>query len=253
MSRNNQILNVSRRNLIKYGGGFLGTGLAATILGSNLSKPEASLAQNKSTKDVAPAQNSPAKNMTPDEALQVLIEGNQRFFEQKPQRPHQDIARLTEIAESQAPFAAILSCADSRVPFEIIFDQGLGDLFVCRVAGNVASSEEIGNLEFGSMILGAKLIMVLGHARCGAVQATIQGGRFPGQIASVIDDIKVGVERAQREPGTNKLEMAIKANVKYQVEQLNQSAILGDLVDKGQLKIVGAYYDLDTGKVTILT
>jgi carbonic anhydrase len=242
MNVNKNNFNVSRRNLIKYGGGFLGTGLAATVLGSNVAKPEASFAQN-----------SPAKNMTPDEALKLLMEGNKRFIDNKRQHPRQDIARLTEVSESQAPFAAILGCADSRVPSEIIFDQGLGDLFVCRVAGNVASSEEIGSLEFGTMILGAKLIMVLGHARCGAVQATIQGGRFPGQIASVIDDIKVGVERAQRESGTNKLEMAIKANVKYQVEQLNQSALMGDLIDKGQLKIVAAYYDLSTGQVTLLS
>jgi carbonic anhydrase len=242
MNGKKQNLNVSRRHLIKYGGGFIGTGLTAAVLGSNLVKPEATVAQNK-----------PAKDMTPDEALQVLMEGNQRFLDNKRQLPNQDFARLTEVAESQAPFAAILGCADSRVPSEIIFDQGLGDLFVCRVAGNVASSEEIGSLEFGTMILGAKLILVLGHARCGAVQAAIQGGRFSGQIASIIDDIKVGVERAERQPGSNKLETAIKANVLYQVEQLNQSAIIGDLVDKGQLKIVGAYYDLSTGKVTLLS
>lgn len=243
-NENNKLSYLSRRHLIKYGGGFLGTGLAATVLGSNLNHPESVVAQN------IVAQN---KDVTPDVALQKLMEGNARFVEQKHQRPNQDLARLTEVAESQAPYAAILGCADSRVPSEIVFDQGVGDLFVCRVAGNVASSEEIGSLEFGTMILGAKLIMVLGHARCGAVQATIQGGRFPGQIASIIDDIKVGVERAQREPGTNKLEMAIKANIRYQVEQLNQSAIIGDLVDKGQLKIVGAYYDLSDGKVTILS
>jgi len=242
MNGKKQNLNVSRRNLIKYGSGFLGTGLTAAVLGSNLVKPEATVAQKK-----------PAKDMTPDEALQVLMEGNQRFLDNKRQLPNQDFARLTEVAESQAPFAAILGCADSRVTSEIIFDQGLGDLFVCRVAGNIASSEEIGSLEFGTLVLGAKLIMVLGHERCGAVKATIEGGRLPGQIASLIDDIKVGVERAERQPGTNKLETAIKANVLYQVEVLNQSAVLGDLVDKGQLKIVGGYYDLDEGRVTILS
>jgi carbonic anhydrase len=242
MNGKKQNLNVSRRHLIKYGGGFIGTGLTAAVLGSNLVKPEATVAQNK-----------PAKDMTPDEALQVLMEGNQRFLDNKRQLPNQDFARLTEVAESQAPFAAILGCADSRVTSEIIFDQGLGDLFVCRVAGNIASSEEIGSLEFGTLVLGAKLIMVLGHERCGAVKATIEGGRLPGQIASLIDDIKVGVERAERQPGTNKLETAIKANVLYQVEVLNQSAVLGDLVDKGQLKIVGGYYDLDEGRVTILS
>jgi carbonic anhydrase len=244
MNGNNKLNYLSRRHLIKYGGGFLGTGLAATVLGSNLNHPESVVAQN------IVAQN---KDITPDMALQKLMEGNERFVNQKSQNPNQDLARITEVAESQAPFAAILGCADSRVPSEIIFDQGLGDLFVCRIAGNVAATEEIGSLEFGTMILGAKLIMVLGHARCGAVQATIQGGRFPGQIASLIDDIKVGVERAQRQPGTNKLEMAIKANIMYQIEQLNQSAILGELIDKGQLKLVGAYYDLSNGKVMLLS
>lgn len=244
MNGNQQKLNLSRRNLIRYGGGFLGTGLAATVLGSNLKNPESVVAQT------TVAQN---KDVTPDAALQKLMEGNARFVEQKSQRPNQDMARLTEVAESQAPYAAILGCADSRVPSEIIFDQGLGDLFVCRVAGNIATSEEIGSLEFGTMVLGAKVILVLGHARCGAVKATIEGGRFPGQIGSLIDDIKVGAERAERQTGTNKLDMAIKANVLYQVELLNQSAVLGDLIDKGQLKIVGGYYDLDTGKVTILS
>lgn len=244
MNAENNSINLSRRNLIRYGGSLVGTGLAATVLGRNLTQSQPVLAQT------LVAQN---KDITPDEALQQLIEGNQRFSQQKRQNPNQTLERLTEVAESQAPFAAILGCADSRVPSEIIFDRGLGDLFVCRVAGNIATSEEIGSLEFGTMVLGAKVILVLGHERCGAVKATIEGGRFPGQIASLIDDIKVGVERAEREPGTNKLETAIKANVMYQVEMLNQSAVLGELIDKGQLKIVGGYYDLDEGRVTIIT
>lgn len=240
-----QKINLSRRNLIKYGGGFLGTGLMATVLGSNLAKPESVVAETKII-----AQN---KDVTPDDALKRLVEGNDRFAQQKRINPNQAKERLIEVSESQAPFAAILGCADSRVPAEIVFDQGLGDLFVCRVAGNIATSEEIGSLEFGTMILGAKVLMVLGHKRCGAVKATIEGGRFPGQIGSLIDDIKVGVERAEKAPGTNKLETAIQANVLYQVELLNQSTVLGDLIDKGLLKVVGAYYDLDTGKVSILT
>jgi carbonic anhydrase len=244
MNGNNQNINLSRRQIVKYGGGFLGTGLAASILGANLQSPKSVAAQKIVVQN---------KDITPDLALQKLMEGNDRFVNQKRQNPNQDIARLTEVAESQAPFAAILGCADSRVPSEIVFDQGVGDLFVCRIAGNIATSEEIGSLEFGTMVLGAKLIMILGHARCGAVKATIEGGRFPGQIGSLIDDIKVGAERAARQTGTNKLDMAIKANVLYQVELLNQSAVLGDLIDKNQLKIVGGYYDLDNGKVTLLS
>lgn len=237
---------VSRRNLLKYGGGFLGTGALVAAISSNLSMPEEVTAQD----NLLIAQN---KNITPEEALKKLIDGNNRFIEQKRKNPNQTQERLTEVAESQAPFAAILGCADSRVPSEIVFDQGLGDLFVCRVAGNIATSEQIGSLEFGTMVLGAKVIMVMGHSRCGAVKATIEGGRFPGQIGSLVNNIKVGAERAERQPGKNKLESAIKANVMYQVELLNQSSVIGDLIDKKQLKIVGAYYDLDTGKVSVIS
>lgn len=236
--------DLSRRQLIRYGGGFIGTGLAATVLGSQLSKANAN--DTRLVPDTFLAQN---KDITPDQALAKLMEGNQRFVNKKRLNPNQDTIRLTEVAESQAPFAAILGCADSRVPAEIVFDQGLGDLFVCRVAGNIATSEEIGSLEFGTMVLGAKAIVVLGHTRCGAVKATIQGGRFPGQIGRLIDGIQVGVDRADTQSGASKLDKAIKANVMYQVEKLSKSPVMGDLIDKKQLKIVGAYYDLDTGKV----
>lgn len=242
MDHKTNSLDLSRRKLIKYGGGFLGTGLVATVLGSNVVKPKAVSAQSPVTQD-----------LSPDEALKLLQEGNDRFVENKRKNPNQDVARLVEVAESQAPFAAILGCADSRVPAEIIFDQGLGDLFVCRIAGNIASSEEIGSLEFGTMILGAKVLMVIGHSRCGAVKAAIEGGRFPGQIGSLISSLQVGVEEAETASGENKLETAIKANVNHQVKILNQSTIIGELVDKGQLKVVGAYYDLDNGTVTLLS
>jgi carbonic anhydrase len=229
----------SRRNALKYGGTIVGTSLMATVLGSQLIAPEPVVAQNK--------------NVTPDEALKKLLEGNNRFINHKRIKPNQSRDRITEVAESQSPFAAILSCADSRVPSELVFDQGFGDLFVCRVAGNIATSEEIGSLEFGTLVLGAKVLLVLGHERCGAVKATIEGGRFPGQIGRLIDGIQVGVERADRESGQNKLDNAIRANVRYQVEKLGKSAVIGDLVDKGVLKVVGAVYDLDSGKVNLLS
>lgn len=241
------MFNTSRRQLIRYGGGFLGTGLAATILGSQLSQTNAQTAVN--SQPWLTAQN---QGLNPDQALTMLMEGNQRFWERRQKSPNRDQGRLTEVAESQAPFAAILGCADSRVPAEIVFDQGLGDLFVCRVAGNLATSEEIGSLEFGTLVLGAKVIVVLGHSRCGAVKATIEGGRFPGQIGRLIDGLQVGVDRAEKQPGSNKLERAIKSNVIYQVEKLGKSPVMGELVDKKQLKIVGAYYDLDTGKVSLI-
>ena len=235
---------LSRRNLIQYGGGFLGTSLMATVIGSQLEKSQPAVAQDIIVQN---------KDITPDQALTKLMAGNTRFVAQKRITPNQAKERLVEVAEGQAPFAALLSCADSRVPTEIVFDQGLGDLFVCRVAGNIATSEQIGSLEFGTAVLGAKLIVVMGHTACGAVKATIEGGRLPGQIGSIIDNIQVGVERARNNPGTDKLATAIKANASYQVELLKRSTLLGDLVDKKQLKIVAAYYDLNTGKVEILS
>ena len=235
---------LSRRNLIQYGGGFLGTSLMATVIGSQLGKSQPVVAQDIIVQN---------KDITPDQALTKLMAGNTRFVAQKRITPNQGKDRLVEVAEGQAPFAALLSCADSRVPAEIVFDQGLGDLFVCRVAGNIATSEQIGSLEFGTAVLGAKLIVVMGHTACGAVKATIEGGRLPGQIGSIIDNIQVGVERARNNPGADKLETAVNANASYQVELLKRSTLLGDLIDKKQLKIVAAYYDLNTGKVELLS
>lgn len=235
---------LSRRSVMKAGIGFLGTGSLTAMVGANLVKPEPASAQTPLL-----AQN----NMTPDQALEKLMDGNRRFVENKRQNPNQTHARLTEVAESQAPFAAILGCADSRVPAEIVFDQGIGDLFVCRVAGNIATDEEIGSVEYGTKVLGAKLIMVLGHERCGAVKATIEGGRFPGRISTLVDGIQLAVERSERQAGGgNKLENAVKANVVYQVERMKNSEVIGALIDSGEVKVVGCYYDLDAGTVSLV-
>jgi carbonic anhydrase len=134
---------------------------------------------------------------TPAEALQVLIEGNRRFADGKSMASHRDIGRVRQVAKEQEPFAAFLGCADSRVPIEIVFDQGFGDLFVTRIAGNVASSENIGSLEFGTHILGAKVLYVLGHTECGAVTATMKGTDVPGQISGLFQHIRPAVKAAQ--------------------------------------------------------
>ena len=227
---------LSRRNLLQLGTGLIGGGIAVGVA-ANLSKLEPAIAQN---------------NITPDQALRLLIDGNNRFTSKKRLYPHQGYTRLQEVAKGQKPFASILGCADSRVPAEIVFDQGLGDLFVCRVAGNIATPEEIGSLEFGSLVLGAKVIMVLGHERCGAVDATIKGDQVPGQIGSLIEAIKPAVEKSQRQPG-DKLENAVKANVLVQIEKLKTSPVLSELITTNKLKIVGGYYDLDTGKVSLVS
>ncbi|MFM7577297.1 MAG: carbonic anhydrase [Microcystaceae cyanobacterium] len=228
---------MNRRNLIQYGGTFIGTSLMATVLGNHLVNPPIASAQNK--------------DVTPEQALTKLIEGNNRFVNQKRTNRNQNIERLVEVAQGQAPFAAILGCADSRVPGEIVFDQGLGDLFVCRIAGNIATAEEIGSLEFGTLVLGAKVIMVMGHERCGAVQAAIKGGELPGQVGSLIKSIDIGNVPPKSEVSGD-LDKAAKANVLHQVETLKKSPILTELIAKNQLQIVGAYYDLDTGKVSLI-
>lgn len=241
MNAMNQKGHLSRRNLLKFGAGVVGTGALTAGLGSKLVFPDKAVAQEDMKED-----------MTPDQALQRLMEGNQRFVKGKRENPRQNMARLTEVAKGQNPFASILGCADSRFPSEIIFDQGFGDLFVCRVAGNIATPEEIGSLEFGSLVLGSKVIMVIGHEKCGAVDATIKGAQVPGRIASLLDAIKPAVERSSNQTG-DQLENAVKANVLYQIETLTASPVISELIEEDKLKVVGGYYDLDSGTVTMVS
>ncbi|MBG1240812.1 carbonic anhydrase [Nostoc sp. NZL] len=237
MSRLHPQFNLSRRSLFKFGAGAIGTGVLTAGLSSNL----------------LAAEKTPAKDdITPDKALQELLDGNDRFVKAKRRNPNQTRSRLVEVAKGQKPFASVLGCADSRVPSEIVFDQGLGDLFVCRVAGNIATPEEIGSLEFGSLVLGAKVIMVVGHEKCGAVDAAIKGAQVPGQIGTLLQAIKPSVESSKGEPG-DKLENACKANILAQVEKLKSSSVLSELIKAEKLKIVGGYYDLDTGRISLVS
>jgi len=236
MNQNDKQVNLSRRNSLKFVAGAIGTGILAARAGADLAAPAPAIAQN---------------DLTPDAAMQKLMDANKRFVDRKRQSPNQDLSRLVEVAQSQKPFAAILGCADSRFPSEIIFDQGLGDLFVCRVAGNVATPEEIGSLEFGTLVLGAKVLVVIGHKRCGAVDATIKGAQVPGQIGSLLDAIKPAVESSKDQAG-DRLENASKANVVLQAQRLKASPVISKLIEENKLKVVGGYYDLDTGAVNIL-
>lgn len=234
--------NLSRRNFIKYGSIALGTTAVAGSLGA---LPNLTNAQPVPTKL---AVNIPA---TPDQALNELLAGNQRFVANKRTSPNISPSRLTEVAKGQNPFAAVLSCADSRVPVEIVFDQGLGDIFVVRDAGNIATPEEIGSLEFGTAVLGAKVLMVIGHSACGAVKATIAGKPVPGQIGSILAAIQPAVDQVKDKPGDTLLN-ATRANVLFQMNKLKQSPIISGLINEGKLKVVGAYYDLDTGEITLV-
>jgi carbonic anhydrase len=237
MNSNNRQFNLSRRNSLKFVAGAIGTGILAARAGAELAAPEPAIAQN---------------DITPLAALQKLIDGNRRFVQRRRQNPNQDLARVTEVAQTQKPFAAILGCADSRFPSEIIFDQGIGDLFVCRVAGNVATPEEKGSLEFGTLVLGAKVLMVIGHERCGAVKAAIEGGELPGQIGSLTAAIKPAVETSKNQPG-DKVENAVKENVRLQIENLKKSPVISQLIQERKLIVIGGYYDLDTGAVSIVS
>jgi carbonic anhydrase len=186
---------------------------------------------------------------TPLDAMAELISGNRRFMEGRPVGPHRTMARVQELAAGQAPFAAVLSCADSRVPVEILFDQGVGDLFVCRAAGNVVTPELIGSLEFGTVVLGARAVVVLGHTECGAVKATIAGDPVPGQISTLYRHIRPAVDRTP----SRELEEVSRENVRVQADLLRTSSpVIAQLVREDKLMVVGAVYDVGTGRVTLL-
>ena len=244
--------NISRRNLLQAGAGLVGVGTFTAWLGTGgLAR---AFAQTSSEELLAQGtSHSPAADgsLTPDQALAKLMEGNQRFVALKQAKPHQDMVRVKEVATGQAPFAAILSCADSRVVPEIAFDQGIGDLFVVRVAGNVAITEDIASEEFAVGVLKAPVLMVLGHERCGAVEAALKGGELPGVIESLIFSIQPAVQAAKGQSG-DRLTNTIKANVRLQVERLMTSSVIASAVQQGKLKVVGAYYDLDTGAISLV-
>jgi carbonic anhydrase len=189
--------------------------------------------------------------LSPDEALQKLMEGNQRFVQHQPQHPDQSEARVREVAQAQHPFATVLSCADSRVSAEIVFDQGIGDIFDVRIAGNIATPAAIGSIEYAVALLETPLLMVLGHERCGAVTAAVQNKPLPGEISTFVKAILPAVERVKDQPG-DMVDNAVTANVRYQMEQLQRSSLLTERLQSGKLKMVGGRYDLDTGTVTIV-
>ncbi len=191
--------------------------------------------------------------VAPAEAISKLKEGNGRYTSGNLQHPGQTSERRAELAKTQHPFATILSCSDSRVPPEIVFDQGLGDLFIVRVAGNVINDEGLGSVEYSVDHLDSRLILVLGHQNCGAVKAareTIAAkGNAPGHIESLVTAIKPAVEATAKED----LDATIKANVKHVVQALRSSTpILKAEVDSGKIQVIGGYYSLDTGAVTFL-
>ena len=187
-----------------------------------------------------------------DSALNSLKLGNKRFVEGKSIRPHQNLQRVKEVSLGQKPFAIIVGCSDSRVPSEIIFDQGLGDLFIVRTAGQVSTFASWGSIEFGNAVLGAKLIVVMGHTKCGAVSAACKIPDVPGHIVTLINAIKPAAQLAKTQTG-DEVDNAVKINVAMQVQQLqNLEPVLTKAFQSGELKIVGAVYNLETGNVAFV-
>jgi carbonic anhydrase len=187
-------------------------------------------------------------NFSPDAAIETLYEGNRRFAEHRVIHPHEDTFRLEEVAKGQNPFATILGCSDSRVALHLIFDQGLGDIFVVKNAGNVVTDTEMGSIEYGAFVLGTKVVFVLGHCRCGAVKGAVQNIKLPGKINCLLNLIKPAVISTADLPG-DRLTNASIANIKNQIIKLESSLVLSELVAMGELKIVGGFYNLDTGVV----
>ena len=195
-----------------------------------------------------PARLAAQTKLTPDGALQELVAGNQRFAANELTSIAHDLTMLKEKTVSkQEPFAAVLACADSRVPVELIFDQTIGHIFVTRVAGNLVTPEIIASLEYSVAVLGVKVVLVIGHSSCGAVKSAMKSDTVPGQISSLYQHLRPAVEQSG---GT--LEKAIDLNAKIQADLLRTSStVIRDAVKAGTVKVASGTYDLGTGKVSL--
>jgi len=193
------------------------------------------------------------ENLTGDKAIDRLMAGNRRYVTAKQIHPNQMPERRAELIDGQRPFAVILGCADSRVPPEIIFDQGLGDLFVVRVAGNVVSEVVMESIEYAATHLHTPLVMVLGHSQCGAITATVASDKSEENQSTLYTILRPSVDKARRRPG-NLVNNAAKINAKMASRNLERNgSVFSDLVNTHKLKIVAAYYHLETGVVEILS
>jgi len=187
--------------------------------------------------------------LIPTDALQRLKEGNDRFTQDKLEHPDRTRERREETAPRQSPFAVVLGCSDSRIPPEIVFDQGIGDLFVVREAGNVVSEIELESILFSVVTNQSSLVVVLGHENCGAIQAVVQ------KNTQSIPEIAALVQKAlaqQKIEGELTVEKAVKANVRYTVDKLKQDKTIDSYIQQNKVKVVGGYYHLESGKVEFL-
>jgi len=196
----------------------------------------------------APERLNAQSNLSPDTALQELVSGNQRFAANQLTSIQHDLTVLKDrTVDKQEPFAAVLACADSRVPVELIFDQTIGHIFVTRVAGNMVTPEIIASLEYGVAVLGVEVLLVLGHSGCGAVKAAMKADAVPGQISALYPHLRPAVEQSD-----GNFDKAIIANTKIQAELLRTSStVIRDAHKAGKLRVEAGVYDLGTGKVTL--
>lgn len=193
--------------------------------------------------------NSNVTMLSADDAIDRLLTGNKRYISQKQIHPNQTLKRREELCQGQFPFAVILGCSDSRIPPELIFDQGLGDLFVVRVAGNIIDNVVLGSIEYAVAHLHTPLVMVLGHSKCGAVEATVAGGDLEGHLSDLTEAILPAMKSTQ-EKTENIIDDTARANAKMVAEQL--TSILSRWTENERLMVVPAFYNLDTGLVEIL-
>ncbi len=187
-----------------------------------------------------------------EQALKMLLDGNERFRNIQATHPHQEAAYRIGLGTGQAPFAAILACADSRVPPEVLFDEGLGDLFVVRVAGNILNDQLLGSLEYAAAHLNTPLIMVMGHTSCGAIGAVAQGAELEGHIASLAPAIQPAVDKVKGMEGDLTDNAAKEVARMTRDELIKSEPIIADLVKEGKLMIVAGFYDLESGVVEVL-
>lgn len=193
-----------------------------------------------------------ADTLNVKQSLKKLVDGNKRCITCRQQNPRQDARRRKEVSKGQKPFAVIVGCSDSRIPPELIFDQGLGDLFVVRLAGNIVDALALGSIEYAVEHLGTKLVVVLGHGKCGAVTAATQSPDAPGHVDAIVRAIQPAVKKARKLKG-DLVDNAIRANVALVTSKIKSSKpILAEMAEKGEIEVVGAYYNIETGAVELL-
>ena len=190
--------------------------------------------------------------ITPDIAIEMLKEGNQRFLDKNEQEKDLHI-QVNETSDGQFPYAVVLSCIDSRVPVELVFDQGIGDIFSARVAGNIINEDILGSIEYACGVAGSKAILVLGHTKCGAVTSACKGVEL-GNITALLSKVKPAIAEIQERDGDINVEEVTKANVQQSIKEIREnSTILADLENEGKIKIVGAVYHVEDGRVSYLS